>query len=103
MTQVRRIALTPDQVIEHQLPPLPAKTYAPEDRAVLLGLARVGDPKDPRSKAFELRHGRLFQVELDALRPETLRSLYAAELARWWDEDAYEETLSRERQDLDQL
>src|SRR5215207_143693 len=47
---VQRIALTSEQVEEHDLPPQPGKTT------------------DARSAAFALRHGRLVQVELDALR-----------------------------------
>lgn len=59
---VRRIALTPDQVERYQLPP------------------QMGKATDSRAAAFTARHGQLVQVELDALPPNVLRSLYAAEL-----------------------
>jgi hypothetical protein len=39
------------------------------------------------------------QVELDALPPETLQDLYRRELDRLWDDDAYERSLARERDD----
>jgi hypothetical protein len=53
--EVVRVALTPEQVVRHALPPQPGKTA------------------DPRAGAFVGRHGRLVQVELDALPPDVLR------------------------------
>ena len=49
---VRRIALTPEQVIGYELP-----EYAPTDKE----LQKLNS--DPRAKAFEDRHGSLVQYE----------------------------------------
>lgn len=76
-----RVALTWDQVLTYDLPPA------------------LGKAEDPRAAAFEARHGQLVQVELDALPPDTLRDLFADALAPYWDEDAYDAALQRERED----
>jgi hypothetical protein len=60
--ELRRIALTAAQVAEYDLPPAPGKA------------------SDSRAAGFELRHGRLVQVELEALDPDDLRSLLGAEI-----------------------
>ena len=80
-TDVRRVALTADQVEEYNLPPQPGKA------------------SDSRAGAFVRRHGQLIQVELDALPPDTLRALYADALADFWDDDTYQRALSREEAD----
>ena len=79
--KVVRVALTIDQVREHELPINPGKVT------------------DSRSAGFISRHGELMQVELDALPPETLRELFEDALQEHWDEDAYEEVLEREAAD----
>jgi hypothetical protein len=81
----QRVALTADQVEEYDLPPAPGKAT------------------DARASAFEARHGRLVQVKLDALPPDTLRELYADELADWWDHDAYQSVLYAEADDRRRL
>jgi hypothetical protein len=63
---VVRVALTSDQVAEHELPPQPGKAT------------------DSRADGFVARHGRLVQVELDALPPEVLRALYQARSTATW-------------------
>jgi hypothetical protein len=65
--EVVRIALTPEQVTQHNLPPQPGKAT------------------DSRAAGFRARHGRLMQVELDALPPEVLRGLYQEAIDRYWD------------------
>ena len=50
-SDVVRVALTSDQVAEHRLPPQPGKAT------------------DSRADGFVARHGRLVQIELDALPP----------------------------------
>lgn len=80
-----RVALSAEQVDAYDLPPAPGKR------------------SDSRSDAFVERHGRLVQVELDALPPDRLRALYAAELDRWWDVDAYAVAVGRERDERDAL
>ncbi len=82
---VQRVALTPDQIDEHKLPELPGK------------------PTDSRAGQFVARHGRLVQVELDALPPDVLRSLYAEAIAEHWDEAAYEDVLAREADESQSL
>lgn len=83
--KVVRVALTADQVAEHNLPPLPGKVT------------------DSRAGAFTRRHGGLVQVELDALPPEVLHELYDGALAEWWDPDAHNEALHRERDERQYL
>ena len=83
--KVERIALNADQVIEYQLPPQPGKVT------------------DSRAEAFTARHGALMQVELDALAPDTLRSLYENALARWMDASIYEQVLALEDDERNEL
>jgi hypothetical protein len=90
--EVRRIALTPQQVTEYRLP-----QYAPTDAE----LRKLQD--DPRAKAFEKRHGSLVQYELDALPPDELRNLYRTAIDEFWDEDAYEAVLAREAEERRRL
>ena len=79
--EVRRVALTAEQVEEYALPPQPGKET------------------DSRAAAFVERHGRLVQVELDALPPETLRGLFTEALNEFWDTSAYEASLAAEQTD----
>jgi hypothetical protein len=83
--KVRRVALTADQVEQYDLPPQPGKAA------------------DSRAGAFAARHGRLVQVELDALAPETLRGLYADAVTDYWDDDAYAAVLALEGGDHQRL
>jgi hypothetical protein len=79
--QVRRVALTAAQVSEYGLPPNPGKVT------------------DSRAKGFVERHGRLVQVELDALPPEVLRELLSSAIAEFWDDAAHNRTLVQEAAD----
>ena len=85
LEEVRRIALTAEQVEEYDLPP------------------EMGKATDSRAAAFIARHGRLVQVELDALPPTTLRDLYQGALDDFWDQDTYEEVLEEERGERERL
>jgi hypothetical protein len=76
--EVRRVALTAAQVEEYALPPQPGKEL------------------DSRARGFVERHGRLVQVELDALPPEVLRTLYAEAIAAFWNGAAHEQAVERE-------
>lgn len=76
--RVERIALTAEQVERFDLPPQPGKR------------------SDSRSAAFESEHGRLVQVELDALPPNELRALYRDALEPLWDVSKYEHVKERE-------
>lgn len=75
---VVRVALSAEQVRLYSLP------------------AAVGKASDARAAAFVARHGELVQVELDALPPETLRSLFESAIAPHWDVSAYERVVARE-------
>ena len=77
-TKVHRIGLTAAQVEQYELPENPGKAT------------------DSRAAGFVERHGRLVQVELDALPPETLRQLYTDALAQYWDTPAFEAVLRAE-------
>jgi hypothetical protein len=77
--ELRRVALTPEQVAEYELSLTPGKR------------------SDSRSAAFELRPGRLVQVELEALDPNDLRALLSAQVNELIDSDAIE--VERERQE----
>jgi hypothetical protein len=85
--KVIRVALSPEQVTEYNLPENPT----PEVEAKLR--------RDPRGAAFEQRHGSLVQFEVDALDPEVLRDLYRNALNLFWDEEAFEEVLEREERE----
>lgn len=80
--KVVRVALSAEQVTDYGLPPQPGKST------------------DSRSAGFVERHGRLVQVELDALPPTTLRDLYADTIGAFWDESAHQAALDREAEDL---
>ena len=82
---VARVALTAEQVEAYQLPENPGKA------------------SDSRAGQFIARHGRLVQVELDALPPSDLRQLFEAAIAPHWDVSAYERVLDREADDRQQL
>lgn len=83
--RVHRVALTPDQVDAYGLPPAPGKVT------------------DSRAAAFKARHGRLVQVELEALDPADLRRLYDNAIAPYWDVSAFKRSRAQEQRDLDQL
>ena len=83
--ETRRIALTDEQVGEYDLPP------------------QVGKATDSRASQFVARHGRLVQVELDALDPDALRGLYAAALDEYWDMSTYETVMEQEDKERESL
>jgi len=75
------VALTPEQVKDYELPPQPGKET------------------DSRATAFVRRHGQLLQVELDALPPDVLHSLYQEAIAPYWNTSAYLASLEKEEED----
>jgi hypothetical protein len=79
--KVVRVALNAEQVTLYDLPPA------------------MGKATDPRASQFIERHGRLVQVELDALAPPDLRALYAAAVAEFMDLSAYRASLASEAAD----
>ena len=83
--KVIRVALTAAQVESYDLPPA------------------MGKATDSRARAFTERHGRLVQVELDALAPTDLRALYRAQIGQWLDTSALEASVEQEQADLEVL
>jgi len=83
--ETRRIALTDEQVEEYDLPP------------------QLGKATDSRASQFVARHGRLVQVELDALDPDTLRRLYSSALDEYWDMSMYEAVMEQEDEERETL
>jgi hypothetical protein len=79
--EVIRVAVTPDQVATYNLPPMPGKAT------------------DPRAPGFTSRHGRLVQVEVEALDPNDLRALLDITLSSYWDEEAYGAVVEREERE----
>lgn len=76
--RVVRVGLTAEQVEEYNLP------------------EALGKSTDSRAAGFIERHGRLAQVELDALDPRVLRRLFEDALEPFWDKFAYQEVLAEE-------
>jgi hypothetical protein len=83
--QVERVATTAEQVESYDLPPM------------------IGKATDSRASEFLAKHGRLIQVELDALDLNDLRQLYVDALDARWDEAAHQRVLDREDEARDQL
>jgi hypothetical protein len=80
-----RVALTREQVERYDLPP------------------QMGKAKDSRAADFIRRHGRLIQVELDALPLATMRALYQDAIDRYLDTAKFEAVLPREEADRAEL
>ena len=85
--KVIRVAVTPGQIDEYDLPAT---------------IDEVKDESDSRSKAFIARFGRR-RVDLDALDPDVLRGLFAAAIAGFWDTSTFEASLAQERLDIETL
>ncbi len=83
--EVRRIALDPDLIAEHDLP------------------ESIGKESDSRKAWFVEQFGKLVQVELDALPPNVLRGLYTDAIEEFWDLSAFESVLAREQSERDAL
>jgi hypothetical protein len=76
------IALSEEQVEEYDLPVNPGKAGS------------------ARAPAFIERHGKLMQVEVDAIEPNELRRLYQMAIDRHWNPDAYKAVLRQEKKDV---
>lgn len=77
-SEVVRVALNAEQVDQYRLPP------------------QMGKATDTRAASFVARHGRLLQVELDALPPDVLQELYTTAIAEFWDMSKFREAVARE-------
>ncbi|MGW4527867.1 hypothetical protein [Amycolatopsis sp. NPDC004378] len=84
-THAERVALTANQVTEFGLPPMPGKAT------------------DSRAAGFTAAHGHLVQVEVDALDPADLHTLFDTAIARWWSPQAHDVVLAAEARDRDRL
>lgn len=82
---VVRVAVTPEQIAEHQL------------------LENPGKESDSRAAAFRQRYGSLVQVELDALPQQTLLDLFHAALEQFHDPAAMRAVIARETANRDRL
>lgn len=81
---VRRVALTMDQIKQYDLPPQYAKI------------------SDPRYERYQAQHGS-HSWELDALDPETLHNLIEESVKGVRDEDKWQESLDREDEETNAL
>jgi hypothetical protein len=77
--KVIRVALLAEQVEQYDLPLVP------------------GSSKDSRAAGFIARHGDLFQVEVDALPPDVLRSLFADAIEPLVDTSTFDRVLAVEQ------
>ena len=85
ITELRRIAVTAETIEQFDLVEQPGKRT------------------DSRAAKFELEHGRLVQVEVEALDPADLRALFEEEIDKWHDPVAFEAALERERDERQEL
>jgi len=84
-SEVVSVAVTPEQVGELGLTPMPGKRT------------------DARAASFQARHGQLVQVEVEAVHPDTLRGLYQGAVDAVWDTTTYERVLAQEASERDAL
>jgi hypothetical protein len=82
---IERVAVTIEQVDTYDLPKQPGK------------------PKDRRAPAFIEKYGELFQVEVEALRPEDLHDLINDALDAVWNLEAYDAVIRQEELDRARL
>lgn len=83
--EVHRIAVLPEHPEEYGLKENPGKE------------------SDSRSEGFIEEHGKLVQVEIEAMEPGTLRTLYEQKLDRYWDKSTFDDVLARERDERGSL
>ena len=91
-----RVALTPEQCDEHDLPRNPAKEKDPNMDNFLRNFGHT-------LTADEVDDGLGVQVEVDALEPPLLRQLFTDAVERYWDADAYRAVLADEDDDITEL
>ena len=89
--EVRRVALTWEQA---QALALPENTDPDVARKLRNHAGR---------KAFEARYGRLFQIEVDAVEPDTLRAMLDEAIGDYWDLSAFEAAVELEAEEREQL
>lgn len=94
--ETRRVGLDEQQIFDWHLPVLEGKKTDVRAAGFI-----AAHPEIHRRSGFEA--GVPVQVELDAVEPMALRSLYQDELDRWWSCDAYDAAREREAADRGQL
>jgi len=62
-----------------------------------------GKARDPRAPAFARKYGQLFQVEVEALPPDTLRGLFEREMGKYLDLSMIDEILKLEKTERKEL
>jgi hypothetical protein len=82
---VLRVALNEKQITEYDLPP------------------QMGKTKDSRAKAFIDKYGKLIQVELDALPPNDLKSLYQNAIFKYFDLSTWKQVIKLEEEEKQKL
>lgn len=80
-----RVAVTPEVIDHFKLPP------------------NLGKRTDSRAPGFVARHGRLMQVEVEALRPEQLLRLFEDALEPYVDKSALDAVIEQEDEDIAEL
>jgi hypothetical protein len=80
-----RVAITPEQIREHDL------------------AANTGKPLSSQRQAFLAKHGVDIQVEVEALRPDELRRLVEHAILDGWDGEAYERVQEAEEAEQERL
>lgn len=83
--EVVQVALTAAQVDKYNLPPMPGKA------------------SDSRAARFVREHGRLVQVEIDALPPDVLKSLFLSVFQGYFSPEPYAAVLVEEAEGRQQL
>lgn len=81
----QRVCLTAEQVERYQLP------------------VAAGKATDSRAVSFLAAHGRLIQVEVEALDPDDLQEVVLDHVMDGWDTSAHRLVMERERADLAEL
>ena len=97
--EIRRIGLTLDQARELQLPEnteVLCERETPSRRCCKLH-------HTPGRIPFMEKYGRLFQIEVDAIPPETLQTMLMDAVSELMDTSAYEAVLAREAEDREAL
>lgn len=88
---VKRVGVNVDQIEKFGLVKQDVKRY------------ENGEPKDTKAKRFFRRYGEVFSVELEALEPPVIRSLYEDAFFRFYDRPQYEVALDLEQEDKTEL
>ena len=101
---VKRVAINDEQIEEHGLIKQDVKRFKASDTKVIQGRAKVGEPKDTKYIEFAQNHdGEVFAVELEALDPKILRTLYEKEFFNHYDLSKLEAIKEQEESERERL